>query len=351
VGNGVLEMTHEPFGRMFMTPLLPYLHGDTHTIDEQSYRRFLRTFLTEANLDAGLSVIANPEAGEIFYLSREEKRRVVEITLEEVGGRAPVLAGALDVTTAGSVEVALDAAELGVDGLFVFPAIGAQDVAVAWDADNYPEVMTDMFLAIAREVDLPMVVHPVATPSIRYGIGLSAAATRYVCEHVPNVVGWKMTYNYNGYREIARVLRSLDRRVEILGALAKFFHENLANDQFDGTSSGAWNYAPEPMMEHILAWRAGDVRRATEIWNGGLAQVHEYVFAEMSRLHVRYKAAAWLRGFIDNPLMRPPMPKPRRAEIATLYALLRALDLPTIESAEVDQFTATLIEGALVATP
>ena len=75
-----------------------------------------------------------------------------------------MLAGALDVTTAGSVDVARDAAELGVDGLFVFPAIGAQDVAVAWDADNYPEVMSDMFRAIAAEVDLPMVVHPVATP-------------------------------------------------------------------------------------------------------------------------------------------------------------------------------------------
>ncbi len=331
-------MAHEPFGRMFMTPLLPYKNGDTTEIDEEAYRRFLRNFLTEENLDAGLAVIANPEAGEIFYLSREEKRRVVQITLEEVAGRAPVLAGALDVTTAGSVDVAKDAAELGVDGLFVFPAIGAQDVAVAWDSDNYPEVMTDMFQAIAAEVDLPMVVHPVASPSIRYGIGLSAKTMRYVCENVPNVVGWKMTYNYNGYREIARVLRSMDRRVEILGALAKFFHENLANNQFDGTSSGAWNYAFEPMMEHILAWREGDVKRATEIWTGGLAQLHELVFAEMSRLHIRYKAAAWLRGLIDNPLLRPPMPRPRPEEIEALYTALQAANLGVIDRDRVDTF-------------
>lgn len=342
-------MAHEPFGRMFMTPLLPYKNGDTTEIDEEGYRRFLRVFLTDENLEAGLAVIANPEAGEIFYLSREEKKRVVEITLEEVGGRAPVLGGALDVTTAGSVDVARDAAEAGVDGLFVFPAIGAQDVAVAWDADTYPEVMTDMFQAIAAEVDLPMVVHPVATPSIRYGIGLSAAATRHVCENVPNVVGWKMTYNYNGYREIARVIRSLDRRVDVLGALAKFFHENLANDQFDGTSSGAWNYAPEPMMEHILAWRRGDVKQATEIWHGGLAQLHEYVFSEMSRLHIRYKIAAWLRGFIDNPLMRPPMPKPRREEIETTYRLLRTLDVSTRDRAEVDAFAERLAAAVVTA--
>lgn len=66
-----------------------------------------------------------------------------------------------------------------------------------------------------------MVVHPVAPPSIRYRIGLSAGASRYVCENVPNVVGWKMTYNYDGCPEIARVFRSLDRKGEILGAFGQ----------------------------------------------------------------------------------------------------------------------------------
>ena len=84
------------------------------------------------------------------------------------------------------------------------------------------------------------------------------------------------------------------------------------------------------------------MRRATEIWNGGLAQLHEYVFAEMSRLHVRYKAAAWLRGFLDNPLMRPPMPRPRRVEIESLYSLLRQLGVPVIERDEIDRFTRRL---------
>jgi dihydrodipicolinate synthase/N-acetylneuraminate lyase len=92
------------------------------------------------------------------------------------------------------------------------------------------------------------------------------------------------------------------------------------------------------MMEHILAWRSGDIARATDIWEGGLAQLHEYVFSEMSRLHVRYKAAAWLRGFIDNPLMRPPMPKPRPVEVETLYELLRRPGLCTIERAQIDRF-------------
>jgi 4-hydroxy-tetrahydrodipicolinate synthase len=54
----------------------------------------------------------------------------------------------------------------------------------------------------------------------------------------------------------------------------------------------------------------------------------------MGRLHVRYQTAAWLRGLIPNPLMRPPMPRPRQIEIDTIYQLLTNLGLPVIEKLE-----------------
>jgi dihydrodipicolinate synthase/N-acetylneuraminate lyase len=328
-------MRYEPFRRLFVTPVLPFT--DAGEIDEVAYRSFLRYFLTPTAVDAGIAVIANPEAGELFTLDREERRRTVRIVLDETGRRAPVLAGVVDVTTAGTVQAAKDAAELGVDGLFVFPPIGAGDITQSWDAEAYPEVLTDLLQAITAEVDLPIVVHPVGKTTAAYGVGLPAAAVRRVCEEVPQVVGWKMTYNYDGYRAVTRTLRGLDRPVAILGAVGKYFHENLANEAFDGTSSGAFNYALEPMLEHIQAWRAGDVPRATAIWNSGLAELHEYVFSDFGRLHVRYKTAAWLRGLIPSPLMRPPMPRPRREEVNRLAELLQSCRLTVIGKDVIDQ--------------
>lgn len=87
----------------------------------------------------------------------------------------------------------------------------------------------------------------------------------------------------------------------VYAALGKYMHENRANDAFDGTSTGAFNYAVEPMIDHIEAWRNGDVAGATNVWNSGLAHLHEYIFADVGRLHIRYKIATWLGGFIDNP--------------------------------------------------
>jgi 4-hydroxy-tetrahydrodipicolinate synthase len=327
---------YEPFQQLFITPVLPFLADGS--IDEPGYRRLLRVFLTEDNIAAGAAIIANPEAGELFTLDREERRRVIEIVLDEVAGRAPVLAGVVHVTTTGMVECAKDAAELGVDGLFIFPPIGAADITLSWNPDLYPEVFIDVLKAIAADADLPMVIHPVGQFSARYGPGLSAEMTKKVIDAVPNVVGWKMTYNYDGYREITRVLRSVDRPVGVYAALGKYMHENLANDAFDGTSSGAFNYAVEPMIDHITAWRNGDVPGATKIWNNGLAQLHEYVFADFGRLHIRYKIATWLRGFIDNPLMRAPMPKPRQAEIDAIARLLADAGLSVRTGKEITDF-------------
>ena len=120
-----------------------------------------------------------------------------------------------------------------------------------------------------------------------------------------------------------KVLRGLDRHVSILAAGGGLFPEFLAHDMLDGTASGSWNYALEPMLDHIDAWRACHVVKARRIWvEGGLRDLHEYIYSDYSRLHVRYKIAAWLRGLIPNCKTRPPMPVAKTEEIETLRGLL-----------------------------
>jgi len=49
-----------------------------------------------------------------------------------------------DVSTEDSIKVAVDAKEIGVDGIFLMPPIGALDVTIGWDTERYPEVWIDM---------------------------------------------------------------------------------------------------------------------------------------------------------------------------------------------------------------
>jgi hypothetical protein len=103
----------------------------------------------------------------------------------------------------------------------------------------------------------------------------------------------------------------------------------LGCDLFDGAVCGAFNHGFEPMMDHIEAWKTGDLKKAHEIWNKrGLAELQEYVYGipqgeDVGRHHLKYKLGAWLRGLFTNPYLRPPAPKPRKEEIETMYKLLK----------------------------
>ena len=327
-------MNYEPFGKLFVTPVLPLCEDGS--IDEEGFRILIRRFLTPEYLAAGMALIANPSAGEIFGLNHEERRHAIKIIREETSGRAPVLAGVVGGTTAEAVRTAKDAAEAGVQGLFMFPPAVAGEITNSWDSESYPNALLDVLHAVRAEVDLPMVVHPVGKASAAFGPGISDDMTIRIIEQVPNVVGWKMTYNYEGYRSVTRALRRADRPVDVLAAMGKYYHENLANDAFDGTCSGAFNYALEPMMEHISAWKSGDIDRATKIWNNGLAELQEYIFLDDGRLQVRYKAATWLRGFIANPFRRHPSPRPLRSEIERLATLLQGAGVSIIDRDVID---------------
>ena len=99
----------------------------------------------------------------------------------------------------------------------------------AWDTVKYPEVWLDILKAVQDGVrDMSFICQPTFNPHIRWGEGLPVEVVVKTCEEIKNVVGWKMTYNYTGFRIVSRALRNLDRHVTVLGAPAVNFNEHLA---------------------------------------------------------------------------------------------------------------------------
>ena len=324
-----VKTTKQDIARRFYTALLLPFEGNLK-IDETGLRSLVRYYVDNPQFSKVGGLIANPEAGEAFYLTREEKRRVLEIVLEEAAGKMPVLAGTFAWTTEETVQIAVEAKSMGVDGIFVVPPAGSMDVSLAWDSVRYPEVWLDQIKAQDDAVDLPIFTHPITNASQPWGMGLPLEPTLKFCREVPNIVGWKMTYAYLGHRILSRALREQAPDVALLCSSAHFFHEFLSVGNFDGTISGSWNYALEPMLDHIEAFQRNDLVAACKVWNSGLAHLHEYIYAEPGRLHVRYKIAAWLRGLIASPKMRPPMPTARPEEIKRVAELMTAAGLQVV---------------------
>lgn len=316
-----IQFGRQPFHHLFVPIVLPFVEGG-FDVDEEALRRYLRRLTSDELVARGIGIVINSEAGELVYLSRDEARRNVEIAVEVCAQRVPVVAGVAALRPEAMIELARDAKESGVDGLMLLPPMGAVDVSVGWNAARYPEVWIDVARDIDRAVDMPLVMHPVTNMTPEFGPGFPLTGVMKMVAEIDNVVAWKMTYSWQGWRAVAHALREFDRHIALLGSGARYFHEALASGIMDGALSAGLNYSLEPMLQHVAAFQAGDLEAALAIWDGGLRQLQEFVFAEPSRLHIRTKIGAWIAGHVPHPMMRPPMPKPMPEECTRIRDLM-----------------------------
>jgi dihydrodipicolinate synthase/N-acetylneuraminate lyase len=327
------------YDRHYCTIVTPY--KDNFEVDEQALRKFLRYFLQPKFLDIKGGIIVNAQAGEIDNLSRAEKKKNVEIAMEEVGGKMPVFGGVGGANTEDAMAGAKDVKEVGADGYMLFSPLGPGSWA---DPEQYPEVWLDYAKAVYQAVDdLPIIGHPTGRGSPIFGMGLPLKQTVMTCQQIPNIIGWKMVYPMESHPMITNALRSLDHHVGVFEAAGFNFHFTLANDYMDGSVSGSFNYSLELSVDHINAWKRRDITEAVRIWHSGLEHLHEFLYVPIFRLHLRYKIAAWLRGFIPHPFMRPPLPRPHQGEVAILKERLIKCGYEVIPEKDINRVTAQLL--------
>src|ERR671939_1879131 len=90
-------------------------------IDERNYRRHLR-YLVDTEGVTGLTT--NAHASEVATLTLEEQQRSLNITLDEVAGKVPVVCGVYEDGTHNAAQIAKMAERQGADCLLVFPSAG-----------------------------------------------------------------------------------------------------------------------------------------------------------------------------------------------------------------------------------
>lgn len=88
--------------------------------------------------------------GENCSIEADEKRQLLGAAVDHVAGRAPVLTGVAEYTTRLACRFAEDAANLGVDGLMVLPAM-------VYPSD--PRETIAHFRGVARATALPIMVY------------------------------------------------------------------------------------------------------------------------------------------------------------------------------------------------
>ena len=87
------------------------------SINKESIRKTINYLISE-KVD-GLYITGS--TGETFLMSQEEKKQVIEVVVEEVNGRVPVIAHIGSIGTKITTDLAQYAEKVGVDALSALP--------------------------------------------------------------------------------------------------------------------------------------------------------------------------------------------------------------------------------------
>jgi 4-hydroxy-tetrahydrodipicolinate synthase len=287
--------------------LLPF-HADL-TIDEKSFRSHLRDVAATQGLSA---ITINAHSTEVASCSFDEQRRVLDLAMDEVGDRLPLVNG---VWADGSIEaarIARMAAQGGASALLVFPP-------APFTLGQSPEMAVVHFKRIADATDLPIIAfqYPLAT-----GQGYPRDTLLKMIEQVPGIRAIKdWAGNVPQHEMHIRTLQSLPRPVNVLTTHSAWLLSSLVLG-CNGLLSGSGSVIPDLQAELFHAVQADDLAAARRL-NDRIYPLARVFYADpWADMHNRMKEALVLLGRLSRAVVRPPLVKLGRAEIERIRAAL-----------------------------
>lgn len=150
-----------------ITPFLP----DGSNLDETAFRAVIRALVETA--PAAIAILGS--TGESAYLREDEWQRAVELGVDTVAGRVPLIVGIGELTTATAVAKAHFAEKAGADMLMVIPI----SYWKLTDAEIF-----EHYTAIAAATALPIMAYNNPATS---GVDMSPALLVRMVRDIPNV--------------------------------------------------------------------------------------------------------------------------------------------------------------------
>ncbi|MBC8129982.1 MAG: dihydrodipicolinate synthase family protein [Rhizobiaceae bacterium] len=267
---------------------------DAGTLDADAMRGLLLR-LAEAEVD---SIGLLGSTGGYAFLRREQRRRAVEVAVECVRGRTPIMVGVGALRTDDAQSLARDAKAAGADGLLLAPV----SYTPLTDAEVYLH-----FTAVSEAGRLPLCIYNnPSTTKFTFCDDLIARLAQ-----VPNIVAIKMPIPTNGdcASELAR-LRARTPQGFSIGYSSDWGAGNALLAGCDCWYSVVAGLMPKPALMLTKAARAGDSDAVARIDSQFRPLWDE--FEEFGSFRVMY-AIADLLGLAKAEPPRPVLPIPQDA--------------------------------------
>ena len=292
-------------------------------IDERNYRRHIRCLVDTPGV-TGLTT--NAHASEVATLTLEEQQRSLDITLDEVARKVPIICGVYEDGTHKATKIAKMAERQGADCLLVFPS-----AVFDFGHELRPEMAYRHIATIAEATSLPIIVFVYPATS---GLHITTDSLVRICSEIDNVIAVKEWSNDIGvYERNYRELRTLDKKISVLSSFSKSLLASLCIGA-DGILSGHGSVIADLHVKMFDAVKRGDLEEARLVADR-MYPIVQVTYAEpFLDAHNRMKEALAILNRIDEVHVRPPLQPITDAEREKIRRAITEADLPGARRSE-----------------
>ncbi len=287
--------------------LMPF--HDDFSVDEESYRSHLRDVCSVPGISA---ITTNAHASEVASCTFEEQVRILDISVDEVGSRVPVVNGIYADGSFEAQRLAKMTTRGGAAALLVFPP-------AIYAMGQRPEMALEHFKRIADVTDLPLILfqYPLAG-----GQGYPMDTLLKLIEAVPSIRAIKdWSANPQLHERQIRALQSHSPQVNVLTTHSAWLLSSLVLG-CNGLLSGSGSVIADLQMQLFNAVRNKDLVLAQAL-NDKIQPTAEVFYSEpWVDMHNRMKEALVLLGKLPRVVVRPPLMKISTEEISRIRQAL-----------------------------
>ena len=270
-------------------------------LDEQGTREFIRHLLS---YDIG-GLYVTGSTGETFLMSSQERMRQLEITMEEVGDKVPVVVHVGAMSTKASIELAKHAEKLG--------AAGVSSVPPFYFKYNQDQIF-NYYKDVAEATSLPMIVYNIPLA------GMMTVDQIIRLSEIENVKGVK--YTGTALYEVMQIKEGCKPGFLVYGGCDELGSSNISLG-VDGVIGSFYNVIPDLYCRIWAAVKASDIPAATALQRKA---VH-VIFAGINSGSMMACMKVWLRGAgIPAGWSRRPFSNFSEEEEQKLIAQLVSID-------------------------
>jgi 4-hydroxy-tetrahydrodipicolinate synthase len=285
--------------------VLPTPFSNDGAIDEASLRQVVKLFL-----DAGVNgLTALGVTGEVARLDDSERAHVLDVVLDEVQGRVPVVAGTTADGTRTCISYSRHARVAGAAAVMVSPPRMVK---------LNSEAVVRHYVALAEAVDIEIVVQDYPPIS---GYAMEPWLLARIAREIPKARTIKLEDPPTPFKtsRILEQLKNEDVKVRIFGGLGGVF---LLEELLAGATGAMTGFAfPEILVRLVSLFNANKVDEAADLFYRTVPLMR-FEFQEGIGMAIR-KEILYRRGALASPTTRPPA---ARLDDATRQALDRVLE-------------------------